>query len=158
MDYNTLTTPQLQAECKRRGLPSGRAKTELVERLQGADAAEADPNDETALPEMTVEPEPERVVNEVWPQPEHAGPQPTEPDFPLDVPDAAPRVPSAGVFRQTFPAGPEGPNDDQHRAYRELTVQAARDADLTPRDGGRRVGTVDGREVYEVSVRREVRP
>jgi hypothetical protein len=151
VDYESMTTPQLQAECKRRGLPSGRVKAELVDRLIAADAA-ADPADESAAPEMTVEPEPERVVNEVFPQPERATPEPVTPNTPpLDVPQRAAVPPN--VFRRTFPAGPEGPNDDQHASYRAQTLQAAEDAGLTTRGDARRVGTVEGREVYEVSVR-----
>lgn len=152
MDYEQMTTPQLQAECKRRNLPSGRVKAELVDRLQAADAVAADPNDETAEPEMTVEQEPERIVNVVWPQPERSelpAPEPTvEAADPVPPETVAPTV-----FRHTFPAGPEGPNDDQHTAYRAQTRQAAIDAGLSPRGDARRTGTVDGREVYEVSVR-----
>lgn len=147
MDYEAMTTPQLQAECKRRGLPSGRVKAELVKRLRAADARA----------EVTVEPEPERVVHEVFPQPERTGPEPTVPNPPpLDVPESMTAVP-ANVFRQSFPAGPEGPNDDQHASYRAQTIRAAVEAGLRPRGDAHRIGTVDGREVYEVSVRPGVR-
>lgn len=147
MDYEAMTTPQLQAECKRRGLPSGRVKAELVERLRAADGGA----------EMTVEPEPERVVHEVFPQPERTGPEPTVPNPPpLDTPQPATVVP-ANVFRRTFPAGPEGPNDDQHASYRAQTIRAAVEAGLTPRGDAHRIGTIDRREVYEVYVRQEPR-
>jgi len=154
VDYSELTTPQLQAECKRRGLPSGRVKAELVERLAAADAEEPRPDDDFADAAMTVEDEPETVVNEMFPQPEQTAPQPIAPQRTVSVPDPAPGVPPS-VFQHTFPAIPEGPNDDQHAAFRAQTRQAAAEAGLTVRGDARRVGTVDGREVYEVSVRRE---
>lgn len=152
MDYSDMSTPQLQAECKRRGLPSGRVKTELVDRLTEDDAAGESDRDFADV-EMTVEPEPERVVHEVWPQPERTTPEPAAPPSPAPViPDPAPGLPP-GVFRRTFPAGHEGPNDDQHTRFRAETRQAAADAGLVPRGDAHRVGTVDGCEVYEVSVR-----
>ncbi|MFM9635971.1 SAP domain-containing protein [Streptomyces turgidiscabies] len=153
MDYSEMTTPQLQTECKRRGLPSGRAKAELVERLEAADAAEADPNDTQADVEMAVEPEPERVINEAWPQPERTDPKPGQPASPIAAPGTDPSVAPLRAFRQTFPAAAEGPTDDEHAAFRAQTRQAAIDAGLTPRGDAHRVGTVDGHEVYEVSVR-----
>lgn len=154
MDYSELTTPQLQAECKRRGLPSGRVKAQLVERLEAADAM-AD-GEAAAGGGMSVEAEPERVVNEAFPQPDRPEPEPeaVAPQRVVDIPDPVPGLPPT-VFRCTFPAAPEGPSEEQHAARRAQTRQAAAEAGLTTRGDARRVGTADGCDVYEVSVRRE---
>lgn len=151
MDYSEMTTPQLQAECKRRGLPSGRVKAELVERLTAADTEEAGPDGDFGDIEMTVEAEPETIVHEVVPQtpvPEAA----PEPSRPVSMPRRAPGLPPT-VFQHTFPATTEGPTDAEHAEFRAATIQAAVDAGRSPRGDARRVGTVNGREVYEVSVR-----
>lgn len=130
MDYESMSIRQLQAECKERGLPSGRAKSELIDRLTADDATNAEA---LATPETPAETAPAHRA-----------------DPPPDVVSG-----SAGrrTFRQTFPAGPEGPGEEEHLAYRQSTLQAAVDAGLTPRGDAHRVGTVDGHEVYEVPVR-----
>lgn len=108
MDYDQLGTPELQQECKRRGLPSGRVKADLVQRLTDHDASGA----------------------ETPP----AGEQPA-------------------LIQCTFPAGSEGPDDEEHLAYRQTTIQTAIEQGLAPHGDAYRVGTVDGHEVYEVNVR-----
>lgn len=152
MDYESMTTPQLQAECKRRGLPSGRVKDQLIERLAAADADEASADGDFTEAEMTVEPEPETVVREVVTQ--KAAPEVTPPE-PRPLPVVAKPASSlpATVFQQSFPVSPEGPSDMQHAEYRAATRQAAIDAGRVPRGDAHRIGTVNGREVYEVSVR-----
>ncbi|MEU1309502.1 hypothetical protein ABZ419_11490 [Streptomyces cinnamoneus] len=52
-----------------------------------------------------------------------------------------------------FPAGPEGPDEEEHLAYRQAVIQAALAAGHTPRGDAYRVGTIDGHEVYEVRLR-----
>lgn len=77
-------------------------------------------------------------------------------DEPAAAPEPAEDAPQAAVvraFRMDFPAEPDGPDEETHLAYRQTTVQAAIDAGHIVRDGGRRVGRVGGREVYEVIVR-----
>jgi hypothetical protein len=147
-----MTTPQLQAECKRRGLPSGRVKAELVNRLTAADTEEAGADGDFADVEMTVEAEPEAVVHEVVPQAAAPEAAPPEPHRPVAVSRPVPGLPPT-VFQYTFPATTEGPTEAEHAAFRATTIQAAVDAGRIPRGDARRVGTVNGREVYEVSVR-----
>lgn len=152
MDYESMTTPQLQAECKRRGLSSGRVKAELIGRLTASDAEDAGADGDFTDPEMTVEAEPETVVHEVVPQadaPEAVAPEPSRP---VRATRTTPDLPST-VFRHDFPATAEGPTEPQHAEFRAATRQAAIDAGRVPRGDARRVGTVNGREVYEVSIR-----
>lgn len=142
MDYEQLSTPELQQECKNRGLPSGRSKAELVQRLTDDDAAggETAPSD----PETETAPEPGDE------QPDAAGQQPgPEAQAVTPDPDSAP---APTVIRCTFPAGREGPGEEEHLAYRQTTIQTAVDQGLTPRGDAYRVGTVDRHEVYEVAV------
>lgn len=129
MDYATLSTRELQEECKRRGLPSGRAKAELTERLLAHDAAARQPDASTPAPGGT--------------------PTPTPPGDRSDTP--TPTVP--GAHRERFPAGLSGPDEAEHLAYRQATIQAARAAGHVPRGDAYRIGTVDGHEVYEVRLR-----
>jgi hypothetical protein len=142
VDYESMTMRELQEECRRRGLPSGRAKAELVQRLTDADTAEAGSADDdfndggmlaadlTAAVNETVEPEP------VLPQPK----------------PRATAVPM-GLFRMDFDAEPDGPDEETHLAYRQATTQAARDAGAVPRGDAYLAATTGGRWVYEVRVR-----
>lgn len=140
MDYGAWTIRQLQQECKARGLPSGRAKAELVQRLADVDAA-----GEQVLPQATQTAAPEAPAEAI----------PSPDTFPL----SAPADPSAGLlvapnrWRCEFPAGAEPPGEEDHLAYRQHTIQAAIDAGHTPRGDAFRTGTADGRDVYEVHVR-----
>lgn len=140
MDYEAMTTPQLQAECRRRDLPTSRSKGVLVGRLRDADAA-------AGAPELTVEAEPTRVVTE---------PVPRDAPAPVRVEDRRrgwqPAPPT--VFRRTFPVCPGGPDEVQHAAYREATLDAAVDAGHEPRGGAYRIGTTPDGEVYEINIRR----
>lgn len=157
MDYESMTTPQLQAECKHRGLPSARAKADLVQRLTEHDAAAADESSELVAEdgaEFDPEPSAEAEAGEA--------PQADVDDFepvaegdstPVRAPEPAPAPAAPTLFRQTFPAGPEGPDEEEHLAYRQTTRQAAVEAGLVPRGDAYRTGTVDGHEVYEVRVR-----
>ncbi|MGY0062840.1 SAP domain-containing protein [Streptomyces sp. LZ34] len=151
MTYESIPIRDLQAECKRRGLPSGRAKAELVQRLTDDDANQAS----TPEPDLQVEQEPETVVTEVNEQPlADTGRKPEPQPTPMPV-VAEPRegVVAPTVFRQAFPASPEGPSEDQHDTHRRDTRQAAVDAGHTPRGDARRIATVDGHDVYEISIR-----
>ena len=131
MDYEAMSIRELQEECRRRGLPSGRVKAELVERLTGHDADEgpslADGDyalSSTAVREAAAE------AN-------------------LELPEA----PAPRAFRLEFPAELGGPDEEVHLACRQATVQAAIEAGLIPR-GDARLAQVQGDVwVYEVSVR-----
>lgn len=114
---------ELQAEAKRRDLGTSRSKAELIQRLTAADEIGGS-----------------LIPAEDAPAADH-------------FPQADAALPSAGPFRQAFPAGPEGPGEDEHLAYRQATIQAAIDAGCTVRGDAYRTGTVDGFEVYEVRVR-----
>jgi hypothetical protein len=139
VDYEQMSTRELQEECRRRSLPSGRVKAELVQRLTDADAGEtvsadddfaddAPPADSTDAADETADPEPVQ---------------------PASAPPAAPVPP--GVFRLDFEAEAGGPDEESHLAYRQATLQAAVEAGLVPRGDAYRTGTVDGRELYEVA-------
>lgn len=132
-----MATRDLQEECRRRGLPSGRVKAELVQRLTDADAdagsADDDFDDSTAGSTHVVD--------------ETAHPEPVQP---ASAPPAEPSPP--GVFRLDFAAEAGGPDEETHLAYRQATLQAAVEAGLVPRGDAYRTGTVDGRELYEVAV------
>lgn len=129
-----MSTRDLQEECRRRGLPSGRVKAELVARLVEADGAEVvsadDDFDDNAHPADSTD-----AVDETA-DPEPVSPQPAAP----------------GVFRLDFQAEAGGPDEEAHLAYRQATIQAAIEAGHLPRGDAYRTGTVDGREVYEVAV------
>lgn len=130
--YEAWQIRQLQDECRRRGLPSGRSKADLVERL-AADDADVDG---TVMAESDVPPRP---------APE-----------PMDPTPAAPATPGAAVFRMTHPAVRDGVDEATHLAYRLRTWEAAQEAGHQPRGGqfgARRVGTSPDGEVYEISVR-----
>ena len=131
-----MSTRDLQEECRRRGLPSGRVKAELVQRLTDADAgapgsADDDFADDTLPADSTA------AVDEA-PAPES-----------VQSVSALPAAP--GVFRLDFEAEAGGPDEEAHLAYRQATIQAAIEAGHVPRGDGYRTGTVDGREVYEVA-------
>lgn len=142
MDYEQLTTRQLQDECKQRGLPSGRVKAELIERLTEYDAIHADAVDDFAAfeedPPPSVEPETSSAPEQPRPMGE---PLVAEP----------PSVP--GVHQCRFPAKSEGPSEQEHADYRAQTAAAAAGLGLAVRGDAYRTGTVDGFEVYEVRVR-----
>ena len=57
------------------------------------------------------------------------------------------------AFRLDFAAEPDGPDEETHLANRHATVQAAIEAGHLPRGDARLAATVNGRWVYEVSVR-----
>lgn len=131
-----MSTRDLQEECRRRGLPSGRVKAELVARLVEADGAEVvsaeDDFADDVLPADSVDDADEAAV--------------PEPVQPVSAQPAAP-----GVFRLDFQAEAGGPDEESHLAYRQATIQAAIEAGHVPRGDAYRTGTVDGREVYEVA-------
>ena len=131
-----MSTRDLQEECRRRGLPSGRVKAELVARLTDADAAEAGSADDD-FADDTLPADSTDAVDEA--------PTP-EPVQPVSALPAAP-----GVFRLDFQAEAGGPDEESHLAYRQATIQAAIEAGHVPRGDAYRTGTVDGREVYEVA-------
>lgn len=142
MDYEQMTTPELQAECKRRGLPSGRVKNELVQRLTEADGHEASTvtltdGEQVPRPDVTIDARPDLLP----PQPE-----PFEPHEPAPA--------TASTFRATWQPGPGGLDEATHATFRQQTRDAATAAGHSPRGDAYRVGTADDGEVYEVNVRR----
>lgn len=157
MDYDAMSTPELQQECKRRGLPSGRVKAELVARLNEHDATEPDMEDDFAdMPAVEATPDVdlladvvvrELVTVEVPPTPESSG-------GPDPLPGPAPTEPAPTSYRCQFLARPDGPSEAEHLDYRRRTREAAVAEGLSPRGDARRTGTVDGHEVYEISIRR----
>lgn len=138
MDYESMSARQLQEECRRRGLPTARAKADMVQRLTEAGAAQPY-DDGGVLPTGVV-----TVVNETGT---------SEPVIPAPDPESPAPAPPMTV-RCTFPAGPEGPGEEEHFAYRQTTIQTAIEQGLTPRGDAYRTGTIDGYEVYEVRVRK----
>ena len=52
-----------------------------------------------------------------------------------------------------FGARPAGPRVAEHLDYGRRTREAAVSVGLAPRGDARRTGTVDGHEVYEISIR-----
>lgn len=153
MDYEQMSTPQLQAECKRRGLPSGRVKAELAARLAEADASDAgsaeyDFDDSGTLVLLD---DGERVVRPGTPvtaQPDLLPPTPEQ--FTPQEPE--PAAPS--TFRRTYQTGPGGLDEATHAALRRRARQDAVEAGHAPRGDAYRVGTTADGEVYEVNVRR----
>lgn len=130
MDYEALTVQELREACQARGLGTARSRAELIQRLTDHDAKQqsAPTDDEHGTPGAAVQ---------------EAAPT-AEP-----LPPAAP----VRVFRKTFAAGLEGPDEETHLAYRQATIQAAAEAGLTPR-GDARLAEFDSETwVYEVSVR-----
>lgn len=139
MDYEQMSTRELQEECRRRSLPSGRVKAELVARLTEADDAG------TGSAEDDFDDAPEQSAPEV----------PAE-VLALVEDDATTQPVGAvvsSVFRKDFPAEPGGPHEEDHARYRQATIQAAIDAGLQPRGDARLAATVDDRWVYELLVR-----
>lgn len=157
MDYESASTPELQQECKRRGLPSGRAKAELVARLTEHDQAGAGADDDFAdTPAVEASPDVDLlrdvVVREVLTV--DAAEPPVMPAGPEPLPDLAPEQRAPTAFRSSFLARPDGPSDAEHLDYRRRTREAAIAEGLRPRGDAHRVGTTDGHEVYEISIRR----
>lgn len=152
MDYEQMTTPQLQAECKRRGLPSGRVKADLIARLTEADGAgegSADEDfDDSATVVLADGEEVPRPDVAVAAQPDLLPPAPE----PFDTREPEPAPPSA--FRATWQLGPGGLDEATHAALRQRTIDAAAAAGHSPRGDAYRVGTTADGEVYEVNVRR----
>ncbi|MEV0220890.1 SAP domain-containing protein [Streptomyces sp. NPDC050704] len=158
MDYEQMTTPQLQAECKRRGLPSGRVKAELVERLTAADtedeavpvAESPDVADSSDTPTVILSdgeqvPQPDVTVDA---QPDLLPPAPE----PFETHEPEPAAPAS--FRRTWLLGPGGLDEATHTQLRQQTREAAVAAGHTPRGDAYRVGTTADGEVYEINVRR----
>lgn len=132
---------ELQAEAKRRGLGTSRARADLIQRLTEHDAQD----DATLEEDFTGRPGPEEEPvsgGEVTASP----PPPTE-----SVAEPAPAPIRA--FRKTFQAEPGGPDEETHLAYRDATRQAAIEAGLIPRGDARLAETGDGVWVYEILVR-----
>lgn len=132
-----MSAPELRAESQRRGLGTARSRAELIERLTTHDDVNEQPGpdgDADAPPQTPAE---ETPAIQAAPAPEPT----TSPAGPL-------------VFSLSFPATPGGPDEEDHLAYRQTTRQAAIDAGHSPRGDARRTGTVDGHEVYEITVRR----
>jgi len=86
------------------------------------------------------------VTVEVPPAPESSG-------GPDPLPGPAPTEPAPTSYRCQFPARPDGPSEAEHLDYRRRTREAAESEGLSPRGDARRAGTVDGHEVYEISIR-----
>lgn len=131
-----MSAQELRAESQRRGLGTARSRAELIERLTTHDAN----NDAGAAEDF--DDQPQTPAEEV----------PATQAAPAPKPEATPAGPH--VFRLSFPAEPDGPDEETHLACRQATRQAAIDAGHAPRGDARRIGTVDGHEVYEISVRR----
>jgi hypothetical protein len=133
VDYQAMTGGELQEECARRGLPSSRAaKAVMVQRLLDHDAEQPQPAEgEHAM----------------------AGDAASEAadEAAYEPPIAAP----IRLFRKTFTAEPDGPDEETHIANRQATLAAAAEAGLQTRGDARLAATADGRWVYEVSVRQE---
>lgn len=157
MDYESMSTPELQLECKRRGLPSGRAKADLVARLTEHDLAEVGADDDFAdAPAVEASPDVDLlrdiVVRETLtvdaPEP------PAMPAGPEPLPGPSSAEPAPTTFRSSFSARTDGPSEAEHLDYRRRTREAAIAGGLSPRGDAHRIGTVDGHEVYEISIRR----
>lgn len=143
MNYEQMPTRELQEECRRRGLPSGRIKAELVARLTEADEAgdgSAEDDFVDDIPQQSTPEAPGETVATV--------------EEPAATPPSGAVVSS--VFHLDFPAEPGGPHEEDHARYRQATIQAAADAGLVPRGDARLAATVDGRWVYEVLVRQAI--
>ncbi|MFF8482334.1 SAP domain-containing protein [Streptomyces antibioticus] len=78
------------------------------------------------------------------------------PEDTVQAPIGSPEFVIPASFTTTFPAEPDGPDEETHLAHRQATIQAAAAAGLVPRGDARRAATRDGVWVYEVSVRRGV--
>jgi hypothetical protein len=83
----------------------------------------------------------------------NAPPAPTASDGPEPLLNPAPAEVAPTSFRWSFPARPDGPSDAEHLDYRRRTREAAAAEGLSPRGDAHRIGTVDGHEVYEISIR-----
>lgn len=139
MAYESMSVQELRAESQRRGLGTARSRAELVERLTTNDA-------DTQQPDHA-------DFDDVAPQPPTPAEEtPADPATPSPEPAASPAGPH--VFRKTFEAEPEGPDEETHLAYRQATIQAAIDAGQTPRGDARLAETSDSVWVYEVLLRR----
>lgn len=135
-EYETWPVRQLQEACRERGLPTSRAKADMVQRLRDNDVTE--PPQVEVIAESDVPPPPVPPV--------------VEPEAP------APAVAGAPVFRHTLPHVHGGLLDDaSHLDYRRRTYEAAIAQGLQPRGGelaAHRVGTTTDGEVYEIDLRR----
>ena len=139
MDYEQLTQKQLQDECRRRGLPTGRMKAEMVQRLADYDVAQADDGTDDFDEPIALPPAEAQTAN---------APDGPDPEMPAPVGPSTP-----GVHQCRFPAKSEGPTEPEHADYRRRTLDDAVALGLNPRGDAYRTGTVDGFEVYEVRVR-----
>lgn len=149
MDYEAMTGGELQKECARRGLPSSRAaKAIMVKRLTDHDAEQGAAVGVLASPETAQEEAGTVLAPRLG----------TESVIPAHViKDTQAGLTAADpvrAFRQTFPAEPDGPDEETHLAYRQATLQAAADAGYRTRGDARLAATVGDRWMYEVSVRR----
>lgn len=157
MDYDAMSTPELQQECKRRGLPSGRVKAELVARLNEHDAVEPGMEDDFAdTPAVEATPDVDLLTDVVVHDIVTVEPPltPKSSGGPDPLPGLAPTGPAPTSYRCQFLARPDGPSEAEHLDYRRRTREAAESEGLSPRGDARRTGTVDGHEVYEISIRR----
>lgn len=138
MAYEQWGVRELQEECRRRGLPTARAKADMAQRLTGDDAA-------------TFEGSSEPPAQDPFPD---AAPDEPAREGPSEGTQAPMSALPPAVFQCRFPAQPGGPDEETHLAHRLHTRQAAAAAGLTPRGDAHRLGTVDGHDLYEVHVRR----
>ncbi|MFD9464373.1 SAP domain-containing protein [Streptomyces sp. NPDC060027] len=129
-----MSVTELRAESARRGLGTARARADLIQRLTGHDG-EQQPS--LAEGEYVLSGEAVRKTAVSAETISQAG-----------AASASPRA-----FRQDFEAEPGGPDEETHLAHRQATAQAAVEAGHLPRGDARLAATVDGRWVYEVSVR-----
>jgi hypothetical protein len=137
MDYGQLSVGELREACQARGLGTARSRAELIQRLTDADAEHRQPS--LAEGERVLSGDAVRGAAETaaFEPPTTAGPF---------------------VFRKTFDAEPDGPDEETHLAYRQGTIDAAAKAGLTPRGDARLAETGHGVWVYEVSVRQVMQP
>lgn len=128
-----MNVRELQAEAKSRGLATSRVRAELIQRLTDHDEQQTNADD--GEHELSAD-----VVRK--------GTVTAEAVSGATIAPAGTRA-----FRREFDAEPGGPDEETHLAYRQATVQAAIEAGHQPRGDARLTATVDGRWVYEVSVR-----
>lgn len=134
-----MSGSELQEECARRGLPSSRAaKAVMVQRLLDHDAENDSPSAQPYGEGGVLTPALTEAVND------SGAPEPV-----VGPPTAAP----IRVFTKTFPAEPDGPDEETHLAYRQATLAAATDAGYQTRGDARLAAIRDGDWVYEASVR-----
>ena len=129
-----MSVQELREESQRRGLGTARSRADLIQRLTD--------NDNMKQPSLA---DGEYVLSPAAIR---------EATVSADtIASAAIAEPAPRVFRQTFDAEPDGPDEATHLAHRQATIEAAEDAGYTPRGDARLATTVDGRWVYEVHVR-----